>query len=80
MPEPEGPLIMILSDLLILKLILLNIKFLSSYEKDKFLNFIFLSNFFLLIANAEIVKKIDVIGNDRISSKTIILFSNTQIN
>ena len=41
--------------------------------------FIF-SNFFLLIANAEIVKKIDVIGNDRISSKTIILFSNTQIN
>ena len=41
--------------------------------------FIF-SNFFLLIANAEIVKKIDVIGNDRISSKTIILFSNTKIN
>ena len=36
--------------------------------------------FSTLCINAEEIKKIDVIGNDRISKDTILMFSNTNIN
>ena len=46
----------------------------------KFL-FIIISQFYLLInfANAEIVKKVTITGNDRISDETIIVFSSIKI-
>ena len=52
--------------------------------KLKFLNiffliiFVYFSNF--VISNAEIIKKIEISGNDRISDDTIILFSEISIN
>ena len=41
---------------------------------------IFFPLFSILNANSEIVKKIEIIGNERVSSETIKLFSNTSIN
>ena len=41
---------------------------------------IFFSLFSILNANSEIVKSIEIIGNERVSSETIKLFSNASIN
>ena len=40
----------------------------------------FFSLFSILTASSEIVKSIEIIGNERISSETIKLFSNASIN
>ena len=44
--------------------------------------FIFLNIFIfnVSILNANIINKINIVGNDRISKETIILFSNVQLN
>ena len=50
-----------------------------SYIKQLIL-IIFFSLFSILNANSEIVKSIEIIGNERVSSETIKLFSNASIN
>ena len=47
----------------------------------KFLFYLIILNFsFLNISNSEIVKKIKILGNDRISNQTIEMFSEVSIN
>ena len=36
--------------------------------------------FFSKLASAEIIKKIEILGNERISDQTILMFSNVQLN
>ena len=50
-----------------------------SYIKQLIL-IIFFSLFSILKVNSEIVKSIEIIGNERVSSETIKLFSNASIN
>ena len=40
-----------------------------------FFTFIFIFSFYNILANADIIQKIEINGNERISNETIILFS-----
>ena len=52
-----------------------------SYKINKILLLIFFLNlFFINFSKAEVVKEIKIIGNDRISDQTILMFSQVSIN
>jgi len=51
----------------------------SIFSKLIFFKIIFIL-FFAFVSNAEIIKNIVVTGNDRISTETVIMFTETEIN
>ena len=55
-------------------------KFLILMNKIKTFLIVISFFFFGKLASADIIKKIEILGNERISDQTILMFSNVQLN